>query len=89
MFGISFDTPAENKAFRDEHGFAFPLLCDTDRSAETAYEVLRDPDEQFADFPKRIAYYVDPDGKVAAAEEVTDPGGFAAHALGVLADIAT
>lgn len=47
--------------------------------------MLRDPDERFADFPKRIAYLIDPDGAIAAAEEVTDPEGFGPHALSVLA----
>lgn len=46
---------------------------------------MRDPEEQYADYPKRIAYLIDPDGKVAAAEEVSDPGGFGPHALSMLA----
>ena len=85
MVGISFDTPADNKAFRDEHEFPFRLLSDTDKSVGTAYQVLRDPDEKFADYPKRIAYLIDPDGKVAAADEVADPGNYGPQALATLA----
>ena len=85
MVGISFDTPADNKAFRDEQGFPFRLLSDGDRSVGTAYQVLRDPDDQFADYPKRIAYLIGPDGEVAAADEVSDPGNYGPQALATLA----
>lgn len=47
--------------------------------------MLRDPGEKFADFPRRIAYLIDPDGKIAAADEVTDPAGYGAQALSTLA----
>ncbi len=50
-----------------------------------AYQVLRDPAEKFADYPKRIAYLIDPDRKIAAADEVTDPAGYGAQALSTLA----
>jgi peroxiredoxin len=33
----------------------------------------------------RIAYLIDPDGLIAAADEVTDPAGHAAQALSALA----
>jgi peroxiredoxin len=61
------------------------LLSDTDKSVGTRYEVLRDPDDKFADYPKRIAYLIDRDGNIAAAEEVTDPGGYGPQALATLA----
>lgn len=51
----------------------------------TAYGVVREPDDQYADYPKRIAYLIDPDGVIAHASEVTDPGG---HGLAALADLA-
>jgi thioredoxin-dependent peroxiredoxin len=31
ILGVSFDTPAENKAFAEKYHFNFPLICDTDR----------------------------------------------------------
>ncbi len=85
MFGISFDTPADNKAFRDANDFPFRLLSDADRSVGTAYGVVREADDPYADYPKRIAYLIDPEGTVAAADEVTDPAGYAAVALASLA----
>jgi peroxiredoxin Q/BCP len=85
VVGISFDDPADNKAFRDAQGFPFPLLSDVDRSIGTAYRVLRNPEASTGGYPKRVAYLIDPDGIIAAADEVTDPAGFAAAALATLA----
>lgn len=85
MLGISFDNPADNKAFRDKFDFGFSLLSDEDKSVGAAYDAVRDPDEQFANFPKRISYLINPEGVVAKVYEVADPGG---HAEAVLADLA-
>ncbi len=81
ILGISFDEPAANRAFKHENGFPFTLLSDPDKSIGTAYEVLRDPGDQYADFPQRISYLIDPDGAIVKAYEVTDPSGHAAEAL--------
>jgi peroxiredoxin Q/BCP len=84
VFGISFDTPADNKAFRDKFQFPFSLLSDTDRAIGAIYQTTRDPGEKFANFPQRISYLIDPQGTIVTAYEVTDPGG---HATEVLADL--
>jgi peroxiredoxin len=47
--------------------------------------VLRPADDPYADYPQRIAYLIDPDGAIAAAEEVTDPGNYGPQALATLA----
>ena len=85
ILGISFDQPADNRAFRHENGFPYALLSDPDKSIGTTYEVLRDPDDQYADFPQRISYLIDPEGTIVRSYEVTDPAG---HAAEVLADLA-
>lgn len=51
----------------------------------TAYEVLRDPGDKFADYPQRISYLIDPEGTISKAYEVADPAG---HAAEVLTDLA-
>lgn len=85
MLGISFDTPADNKAFREKYDFPFSLLSDPDKSVGAGYEVLRAPDDKFADFAQRISYLIDADGVIAKAYAVDDPGG---HAAVVLTDLA-
>jgi peroxiredoxin Q/BCP len=84
VLGASFDAPDENRAFADAQRFGFRLLSDVDKSVGTAYEVVRGPDEQYPDFPLRIAYLIDPDGIIRTSYQVTDVGSFAAD---VLADL--
>lgn len=85
ILGISFDTPADNAAFRANHDFPFELLSDVDRTVAEAYGAARDPGDPFAAFPKRISYLIDPRGVIAKTYEVTDPAG---HAEVVLVDLA-
>lgn len=85
IIGISFDTPDENAAFKEKFELPFPLLSDEDKTIGTVYEVLRDPDDPFADFPQRFSYLIDPDGVIQKSYAVSDPAG---HAGEVLADLA-
>lgn len=85
ILGISFDTPEDNRAFKQEHDFPFPLLSDSTKEVGRAYQAVRDPDDKFADYPLRISYLIDPDGKIVRNYAVSDPGG---HAAVVLADLA-
>ena len=85
VLGISFDTPADNKLFADAQEFGFPLLSDIDQSVGRRYDVLRDADDQYAEFPRRISYLIDPTGVIRRAYVVSD---VAAHADDVLADLA-
>jgi peroxiredoxin len=50
----------------------------------TAYQVSRDPDDKYADYPRRYSYLIDPQGVVARAYDVTDVAG---HAQQVLDDL--
>ena len=84
VFGASFDTPAENLAFADEHHFGFVLLSDVDRAVGTRYEAVREPGEPYADFAQRIAYLIDPAGVIRQAYQVTDVAAFADDVLGDL-----
>lgn len=83
--GISFDSPEDNAAFRAKHDFPFDLLSDTDTTVGASYDVLRDADDPFVDYPQRISYLIDPEGMIAKAYEVSDPAG---HAAEVLVDLA-
>jgi len=85
ILGASFDTTDENRAFRDQQGFGYALLSDTDKTAGAAYQVQRAPDHKFANFPERHAYLIDPDGVIRAGYDVTDVNTFAGV---VLADLA-
>ena len=84
MLGISFDTPEENKAFAEAESFPFRLLSDVDRKVGEAYGAVRAPDEQYANFAKRLTFLIDPAGVVRRTYAVSD---VAAHPEQVLADI--
>ncbi|MDT3442007.1 peroxiredoxin [Pseudofrankia sp. BMG5.37] len=85
IVGLSFDTPEENKAWAEEQGFEFPLLSDVDHSVGRLFAVERDPDDQYAAFPLRVSYLVDPDGVVRKTYVVA---GVQEHAVSVLSTLA-
>jgi peroxiredoxin Q/BCP len=78
VLGISFDTPAENKAFAEKFGYTFPLLCDTERKVGLAYQACEHPKDKYA---KRFTYVIGPDGKIEQAIDTKDPAGQAAALL--------
>jgi peroxiredoxin Q/BCP len=85
ILGASFDSPEENRSFRDAQGFPFPLLADVDHSVGSAYGVVR-TGGPYADSPHRYSFLIDPEGVVRRAYDVDDVGRHAAH---VLADLDT
>ncbi len=81
IFGVSFDTEAENKAFAEKLDFPFPLLCDTSRAMGLAYRAC---DSAADPYPNRITYVIGPEGEIQQAIETKDPGGQAAAILASL-----
>ena len=71
ILGASFDSPEENRVFRDKFNFPFDLLCDTGRSMGIAYGAAGDAS---ASHPARISYLIDPEGKVAKVYGKVVPG---------------
>jgi peroxiredoxin Q/BCP len=61
VLGVSFDAPAENRAFAEKFSFNFPLLCDTDRKLALAYGAADTPASTNA---QRVGVVIGPDGKV-------------------------
>jgi peroxiredoxin Q/BCP len=81
IFGVSFDTEAENRAFAEKFDFNYPLLCDTDRSMGLAYGAC---DAADAGCAKRISIVIDADGNV---EQVIDPVDAGTHPETLLASL--
>ncbi len=61
VFGVSFDTPAEQTAFVEKFKFNFPLLSDTERKLGVAFGAAESPSQANA---KRVTVLIDPQGKV-------------------------
>ncbi len=66
---MSFDTPAENKAFAVKFGFNYPLVCDTERRMGVAFGAADGPDAANA---RRVGVVVGPDGRIRSWEGKVD-----------------
>jgi thioredoxin-dependent peroxiredoxin len=77
--GVSFDSPAENRAFAQKNGFSFPLLSDQSRELALAVGAADWPEDAF---PRRVTFVIGPEGQVEQAIETKDPGGQAGTLAG-------
>ena len=77
---MSFDTPAENKAFAEKFNFSFPLISDTDRKIGTAYGANADPQKGAA----RVGVIIDKDGKIKEWHARVDARAWPAAVVGTL-----
>jgi len=84
ILGASFDTPEENLAFAEAQGFPYRLLSDVDRTVGQTYGVVRPAGDDYADYPLRHAYLINPDGVIYRSYDVKD---VTAHASEVIADL--
>jgi peroxiredoxin Q/BCP len=78
VLGVSFDTPAENRAFAEKFGFPYLLLCDTGRELGMAYGACDSRDAKHA---KRISYLIDENGIIVHAMPQVDPATHAGEML--------
>lgn len=81
VLGASFDAPADNQAFRDKHGFPFPLLSDTERKLALAYGAC---DDAGASHARRAAVVIDGKGRIVRWYAKVDARAFPAEVLGDL-----
>lgn len=77
---MSYDSPADNGAFRTKYSFPYDLLSDEDGKVSTAFGVC----EPGAARSPRKSVLIGPDGRVAAAYDTVSP---ADHPQAVLADL--
>ncbi|MBY0370524.1 peroxiredoxin [bacterium] len=81
LYGVSFDTVAENAAFAQKFGFEFPLLCDTERQIGIAYGACATAKDTYA---KRIAYLISETGTVLKAFPKVEAAAFPQQVLEML-----
>ena len=81
--GISYDSPADNGAFRDKFSFPYDLLSDADGAVSIAYGVS-EPDSPRS---PRKSVLIGPDGKVAAAYDAVTPADHPAEVISDLDDL--
>lgn len=83
VFGVSFDTPEANMAFRHKYRLPFRLLSDVEHTVALSFGVV---DDLATEHPRRIAHLVDPEGLVVKCYDVEDPEFFAETVLDDLED---
>jgi peroxiredoxin Q/BCP len=84
IYGVSFDTPAANKAFAEKYKLPFPLLCDTTKEMSLAFGACADED---AKYPDRVTYVIAADGMIESAEKVNDIAAHVDAAVARLRDV--
>ncbi len=77
VFGASYDSPADNKAFAEKFNLPFLLLSDSEKTLADAVGASR----LLLPFPKRISYLVGSDGNVLKAYPSVKPSEHAAQVL--------
>jgi thioredoxin-dependent peroxiredoxin len=77
---VSFDTPAQNKAFAEKYHFTFPLICDTDRTIGTAYGANTDPQKG----AQRVGVVIDREGVIKEWHARVDARGWPAEVVKTL-----
>lgn len=75
-------------AFVDENDFGYRLLSDTEREVSSAFGAKKSEDEKWNDWPRRISYLIDPEGKIAKCYRVDDVGTHPEDVLRDLKDLA-
>ncbi|MBX2803776.1 MAG: redoxin domain-containing protein [Myxococcales bacterium] len=80
IVGVSFDPPAENQAWAEEHELPFELWTDNDRELALYYGAATTPEQGAAN---RRSYLLDADGYVLLEYPVVSTG---VHPAQVLAD---
>ena len=78
---MSFDTPAENKAFAEKCLFNFPLLCDGGREMGLAYGSTSEGEKGNA---KRVGCVIDPDGNIKDWRAKVDAGSYPSEVLALI-----
>ncbi len=83
MLGISPDTPAAQAKFKTKHGLPFTLLCDVEKKAAVAYDVLKEKNMYGKKVMgiARTTFLIGEDGKIEKIFSNVKPEG---HALQVL-----
>jgi thioredoxin-dependent peroxiredoxin len=86
VYGISADTPAKQKKFKEKYELPYSLLADVDKKVCKAFDVIKDKN-MYGKIVKGIArttFVIDGDGKIARVFENVKPEGHAEEVLAAL-----
>ena len=78
----SVDDPETNKKFAAEHGGAFAILSDPEKTTAMKYGVIRTEQPPERQFAMRFTFYIGPDGKILAIDKGPRGTGVSARTAG-------
>lgn len=83
LLGASFNSVEENNDFACDKSLGLVLLSDADQTTGQTYEVVRDPGDRHPTKPHRHTYVIDPEGRIAHAEDANEVplGAYGEHLL--------
>ncbi len=86
VLGVSADTPAAQKKFRDSFDLPFSLLCDTDKQVAKAYGVLKEKNMYGKKVMgiERTTFVIQPEGRIARVFEKVKANGHAEEVLAAM-----
>jgi peroxiredoxin Q/BCP len=87
VLGISADTPAAQKKFKQQFDLPYTLLADTEKKAANAYGVIKEKN-MYGKKVKGIArttFLIDGEGRIAQVFENVKPEGHAEEVLAAFA----
>ena len=86
MLGISPDTPASQARFKAKYNLPFTLLCDVEKKAAVAYDVLKEKNMYGKKVMgiARTTFLIGGDGKIEKIFSNVKPEGHAAEVLSAL-----
>lgn len=87
VLGLSFDTPAQMRDFAKRGSVLFPLLSADVETGKT-YGVYRGDEDEWNCFPRKRAFLVDPDGRIAKVYFNIDPDLFVHEVVADLEELA-
>jgi peroxiredoxin Q/BCP len=86
VLGISADTPAAQKKFKEKYDLPYTLLADADKKVSNAFGVIKEKNMYGKKYKgiARTTFVIGPEGKIAKVFENVKPDG---HAEEVLASV--
>jgi thioredoxin-dependent peroxiredoxin len=86
VLGISADTPAKQKKFKEKYDLPFSLLADVDKKVCQAFGVLKEKNMYGKKVMgiARTTFVIDPEGNIAKTFENVKPDGHAEEVLAAL-----
>lgn len=86
VLGISPDTPAAQKKFKDKYDLPFTLLCDTDKKVAKSYEVLKEKNMYGKKVMgiERTTFLIGPEGRIVRVFPKVKADGHAEEVLAAL-----